>query len=416
MMTVLNVIQSLQLLLAGFFVGGCVLYAARVFARRSQEQPRETSYHQTYPQPGDEFALSPAPGADSESGFERHIVLVSQIADMARSAPTHVAAVLKSWLHDEQRLRFAGLCVKALGIESAKLVAKQLHSKDMAKLGVIMSDRAVVHASPADTLEALDELHAALISYEFMQGTSDWGFLGRLSDEGLTALLRSEDLQGIALILFHLPTSRAARIYGLLDERTKHHVIEALFRLEQQEASLTAAMAERVKAKSEQVLSAPQGAVSGTASWLAIVGAQLTEKDRRVLLGGAQVAADVATIGDLRAKLFSFTDAAVLPAETLKEILGAFKPAEVAILVGSLQDGSPALAAVLNALSKQLREIVLEEAPLRRQALTRPQTRQRAIHDMRVLRTRFEEIVKGMHARGELSLSQLLGSEFKIAA
>lgn len=413
----LSIAQSFQPLIAGVVIGLSLFFGFSLLSKRLNalvaNQLRAPVYQQDYPQAQQAGPKSDAHAQGAE--FEKHVVLVSQISGMARENAAHVAAVLKSWLHDEHRLRLAGLCIKALGIETAKLVAAQLHSKDMAKLGVIMSDRGITHASESEMREALDELHAALIAYEFMQGNGDWGFLGRLSDEGLTTVIRSEDLSGMALILFHLPASRAARIYGMLDEKTKYNVVESLFKLEKQDAATTQAIAARVKIKAEQILSVPQGAVSGTVSWIAIVGAQLPEKDRRILMNGAHAAADAATVGELKAKLFSFTDIVYLPSETLSGILHAFKPVELAMLAASAPDGSAIVKAIYQALPNQIREVVAEEAPLQRQLLTRPHTRQKGIHDMRLLRTRFEEIVKEMHARGELSLADIISDSVRAA-
>jgi flagellar motor switch protein FliG len=292
--------------------------------------------------------------------------------------------------------------LQELPLDAAKAVVSHMSPREAALLVNGIGDRDGA-APAADVAEAMSRMQAALLAQELSPASAQWDFLGMLTEEDLKELVQEEDTEGKALVLFHLPASRASQVYGILSEEEKGSVIASLFDLESRNAEETEPARDRIKTRAAQLIQKPVTAVADAVGWITNVGPRLNESDRGAMIAGT----DPARRAQVRASLFCFGDAGVLPNEILLMVLQGFRPAELAQLCASLEDGSPLLKRILETLPKQVQEIVVDEAAAQKQAAARPGAGRRFQVEITRLKTRFEQAVKALDAAGDISLEQL---------
>jgi flagellar motor switch protein FliG len=325
-----------------------------------------------------------------------------QIRKVAQERPHHAASVVRGFLTTSASRQAIVQFLQELPLDAAKAVVSHMSPREAALLVNGIGDRDG-GAPASDIADAMSRMQAALLAQELSPAGAQWDFLGMLTEEDLKELVQEEDTEGKALVLFHLPASRASQVYGVLAEEEKGAIIASLFDLESRNAEETEPARDRMKTRAAQLIQKPVTAIADAAGWITNIGPRLSEGDRGTMIAGT----DPARRAQVQASLFCFGDAGVLPNEILLMVLQGFRPAELAQLCAGLDDGAPLLTRILETLPKQVQEIVVDEAAAQKQAATRPGAGRRFRLEVTRLKTRFEQAVKALDAAGDISLVQL---------
>lgn len=356
------------------------------------------------PYPGAAPAVIPA----TRSG-ERG--LHSRIAKVARERPDHLASAFRSFMGDARQREAVVLCLQNLPLETARAVVACLSPREAAQLMNRMGEPGM-DATSDEAVAMLKNLHDSVLAQELSPDSVDWDFLGLLTDEEISQLIESQDTDGKALVIFHLPSVRAAGFYGKLGAGDQAEVISAMFALEERAAGDMKPALERLREQAKQMAKRAPSAISDATGWVTSVGPRLSADHRGALVAGT----DSVRRPLVQAKLFSFNDASVLPDGILGPILQAFNPAELATLIASIDAGSELARRCMGSLPAQVREIVEDESAAKRQAASAPLNARRLKSEAGRLRIRFEQIVKTMDAKDEISLVQLFSDAAPQAA
>ena len=141
----------------------------------------------------------------------------AQIHKVAQEQPQHAASVVRGFLTSPAARQAVVQFLQELPLDAAKAVASHMSPREATQLVNGIGDREG-SASAADVADALARMQAAVLAQELSPSAERWDFLGTLAEEDIKELVQEEDVEGKALVLFHLPATRASQVYGILGE------------------------------------------------------------------------------------------------------------------------------------------------------------------------------------------------------
>lgn len=170
-------------------------------------------------------------------------------------------------------------------------------------------------------------------------------------------LLKGEQPQTVAYVLAHLPTAKAAEVFGLLPAEHGEDIMERLGTIDGTPRHLVGKIVRKLERHVGRVGS-PVLQASGGAKVVADLLNQLEREASKGLLAGLE--RRNAVLGEaVRRELFGFEDLQRLPTEDLQQVL---REVDSAHLATAMKSASPALREkVLGSLSKRAAEALADE-------------------------------------------------------
>ncbi|WCJ58229.1 flagellar motor switch protein FliG [Fontisphaera persica] len=229
--------------------------------------------------------------------------------------------------------------------------------------------------------------------------TPVWEPIRAMDTQALANLLRHETPQTIALVISHLPNERAAEVLKNLPEPLPARVVERLATLTSAPQDTVEQLAQMLARKLGPAGVARRGvaAAAGLRAAADLLNAMDRDLSRAIL--NALTEQNAALAEDIRAKMFTFNDLALLDNTSLQKIM---REVDLRDLAMALKNASETLKKKLLAgVSRRAAETVNEEINFLGTVKAK---------EVQAAQSRIIEVVRRLEAEGELDLVEILQS------